>query len=136
MLRGVMGSVVDMTAARRRSVPPDARTARLVEVIDAARDILGTYTAVATAIGIKDSALAQWKSGAVRDLKLDHFFALCRIADYNPEWVVSGVGPKAPYGLSSALAEIGGIVAAMDDPAARSALLRELTVFASFRARP
>lgn len=131
-----MGSVVDMTAARRRPVPPDARTDRLNEVIDAAREILGTYTAVANAIGIKDSALAQWKSGAVRDLKLDHFFALCRIADYNPEWVVTGKGPKAPYGLSSDLAEIGGIVAGMRDPTGKAELLRELKSFAKFRARP
>lgn len=131
-----MATVIDMATARRKPASPDARTARLLEVIDAAKGVLGTYTAVATAIGITDSALAQWKSGATRDVKLDNFFPLCRIADYNPEWVVTGEGLRKPYGLGPDLAEIGAALAGMRDPAGRAAALREITAFARFRAKP
>lgn len=110
------------------------RAVRISEVILAARRNYGGNAALAKQLGVHPSAIDQWLAGTSKNLKLANFYGLCRAADYAPEWVALGHGPKRPYSLSSGLADIAEILSQIEDPVARDVLVRELKNFARFRA--
>jgi transcriptional regulator with XRE-family HTH domain len=49
---------------------------------------------VARRIGCKSQAVAQWRSGATKDLKSDNLFALADLTGFEARWIATGKGPK------------------------------------------
>lgn len=60
---------------------------------------------VAKALGVSRATASQWESGEIKNLKLDHFFALCKLLNVNPEWLATGKGQRTPLAPESAVPE-------------------------------
>ena len=71
----------------------DAMSTR-AERITAAIDSTGLSDAeIARRIGCERPAVAQWKTGATKDLKNDNLFALADLTGYEARWIATGEGP-------------------------------------------
>ncbi len=63
----------------------------LTERIRASREQAGLSQAdVAKALRISPSAVNQWEQGFSKNIKLDHFFALARLLNQDPQWLATG----------------------------------------------
>ena len=63
----------------------------LTERIQIARKQAGLSQAdVAKALRISASAVNQWESGFSKSIKLEHFFALARLLQQDPQWLATG----------------------------------------------
>ncbi len=65
----------------------------LTNRIRAAREEAGLSQAdVAKALHISASAVNQWERGLIKNMKLDHFFALASLLRQDPRWLATGKG--------------------------------------------
>ena len=65
----------------------------LTDRIRAAREEAGLSQAdVAKALRISASAVNQWERGLIKNMKLDHFFALASLLRQDPRWLATGKG--------------------------------------------
>lgn len=63
----------------------------LTERIRDAREQAGLSQAdVAKALRISASAVNQWETGFSKNIKLEHFFALARLLQQDPQWLATG----------------------------------------------
>lgn len=49
---------------------------------------------LARAVGVTSAAVSRWEKGQVKNLRMEHLFAIARILDINPEWLATGRGHK------------------------------------------
>ena len=82
-----------LLAPERRRVPI-LFMKTLTNRIRAAREEAGLSQAdVARALHISASAVNQWERGLIKNMKLDHFFALANFTeDKDPRWLATGKG--------------------------------------------
>ena len=68
---------------------------KLPDRIRAAREEAGLSQAdVAKALHISASAVNQWERGLIKNMKLDHFFALTNLLKQDPRWLATGKVPS------------------------------------------
>ena len=60
---------------------------------------------IAKLLGVSRATASQWESGEIKNLKLDHFFALCKVLNVNPEWLATGKGQRDPLKPESLVPE-------------------------------
>jgi transcriptional regulator with XRE-family HTH domain len=113
--------------------PAPGRVGRVREAVEAGLANYGTYTALADAIGVTRAAINQWCSGDSENLRWEHLFSLCEIADMSVAYVAMGYGPRGPYRAEADLLELTGILNNLP-PDDRQKLAAEVLAFARFRA--
>lgn len=128
-----MVTIPHMGRPRAKLPPAPGRLGRVREAVEAALDQYETYTALADALGVTRAAITQWCSGDSENIRWEHLFSLCEIANMSVAYVAMGYGPKGPYRATDELLEIAGILSGLD-PAKRQKLTDEILAFARFRA--
>ena len=53
-----------------------------------------SQTELANAVNVSRAAVSRWETGLVKNLKMEHLFAISRLLNINPEWLATGVGAK------------------------------------------
>ena len=94
-------------------------------------DELGLSAAdLADACGISVQAVYQWLSGKNKNLKHEHFFALCDALNVNPRWLALGEGAKVAAQNREAYRVALSRREETDDPKAKEGWERVAIVFA------
>ncbi len=74
---------------------------------------------IAKSLGVSRATASQWESGEIKNLKLDHFFALCKLLNVNPEWLATGEGQREPLKAESLIPEAQQLIAAIQRKAGK-----------------
>lgn len=53
-----------------------------------------SQTELANAVNVSRAAVSRWETGLVKNLKMEHLFAISHLLDINPEWLATGAGDR------------------------------------------
>ena len=93
----------------------------LAERIRGAREAAGIRykSELARRVGVSSPTVTDWESGEINELKADNLFALCKVLNVRPEWLLSGrlpMHPQSPDRALEAVREPQSVYAAGLDP--------------------
>ena len=57
---------------------------------------------LARMVGVTSAAVSRWEKGLVKNLRMEHLFAIARLLDVNPEWLATGRGGKKGHRINPA----------------------------------